>query len=167
MTPLESIRNFSSALMNAGPGTFSVVMLWKIIDVLRWEQMRVCVHQQEIHHRQPWESKQWERAGKTRDSGCWKKKASQLPTKLTILKAFAFRRKEQSRCEMWQMGEYHIKHGTFKRIFLQWDEVSVSENELIWILSLVSDWLNVTSFIATLYLRLSSMVFPEEMSNNI
>lgn len=65
------------------------------------------------------------------------------------------------------MEKYHIKHGTLKRIFLQWDEVSVSENEQIRILSLVCNWLNVTSFIATLYLRLSSMVFPEEMSNNI
>lgn len=65
------------------------------------------------------------------------------------------------------MEKYHIEHGTLKRIFLQWDEVSVSENELIRILSLVSDWLNVTSFIATLYFHLSSMVFPEEMSNNI
>lgn len=131
------------------------------------QQMRVCLHQQEIHHRQPWEGKQWESAGKSRDLCCWKGKESKLLTKWAILKAFAVRRKEQSRCEMWQIEKYPIKHGTLKRIFQQRDEVSVSENELIWILSLVSNWLNVTSFIATLYLRSSSMVFPEEMSNNI
>lgn len=34
---LGSIGNLSSALMNAGPCTLSVVMLWKIIGVLRWE----------------------------------------------------------------------------------------------------------------------------------
>lgn len=44
LTPVELTGNLSLFAMNSGPGTFPVVLLWKIIGVLRRETTNQKLH---------------------------------------------------------------------------------------------------------------------------